>query len=71
MSLLQFASPTAEHLCKSWGGPLGPRPTPSSAFSRCEVRFTGKERVQGDPRGPGGPPHSLGGIYRLGGIYGL
>src|SRR5258708_4261743 len=52
-----------EHRHKSWGGPPGPRPTPSSARSRwAEIVFIGAERVatervQGDPRGPGGPPH--------------
>jgi TrmH family RNA methyltransferase len=39
-----------------WGGPPGPRPTPSSAV--LELPTTRDRRVQGDPRGPGGPPHS-------------
>jgi GT2 family glycosyltransferase/glycosyltransferase involved in cell wall biosynthesis len=38
-----------------WGGPPGPRPTPSSAFP--ELDQLTDSRVQGDPRGPGGPPH--------------
>src|SRR5258708_31318641 len=43
-----------------WGGPPGPRPTPSSASSRCEdTDFMGTKRVQVDSLGPGGPHHSL------------
>src|SRR5580704_13731164 len=44
--------------CTSIGGPPGPRPTPSSAcWHRAGIRFNGRLRVQGDPRGPGGAPH--------------
>src|SRR5258708_30246822 len=43
-----------------WGGPPGPRPTPSSACSvREEPDLVDKRVGPGDPRGPGGPPHDL------------
>ena len=33
-----------------WADPPGPRPTAG-------LRFNGRQRVRGDPRGPWGPPH--------------
>src|SRR5258708_35937118 len=57
---MQHPFSTIEHLHELWDGPPGPRPRPTSAFSGWdEIDLLGKERVQGDPRGPGGPPHNL------------
>src|SRR5216683_2874670 len=59
--------PTLGMLHKPWGGPPGPRPTPSSALARWHHPDSiGEERVQGDPRGPGGPPHNLCSIPNVG-----
>src|ERR1035438_9094466 len=43
-----WTSPMTEHLHKLWGGPPGPRPTPSSAFRAVEgPGSSSEERVQG------------------------
>jgi hypothetical protein len=48
------------NICIIVGRPPGPQPMASSACSRLDrTDLPGKERVQGDPRGPGGPPHNV------------
>ena len=50
ISPMSYSFPITGHLYKLWGGPPGPRPTPSSACSGLdETDLLGKERVQGGP----------------------
>src|SRR5712691_10606636 len=50
---------------RRWGGPPGPRPTPSSAFRR------GQEAGQGAGCGPGGPPHQTAWIIGAAALFRL
>src|SRR5260370_3110946 len=70
MRSMSYSFPITGHLYKWWGGPPGPRPTTSSACSGLdETDLLGKERVQGDPRGPGVRPTIYAGFPVSGKLY--
>jgi len=63
---------TVEHRHTWWGGPPGLQPAPWPACREWQaLDSSGKERVQGDPRGPGGPPHHLFRIQHLRKLSGI